>query len=266
MPAPIALFVYNRLEQTRATVEALRKNRLAAESELIVFSDGPKDAADAPKVAEVRSYIQAVQGFKNIRSIERAENWGLARSIIAGVTEVLNRPEGPGSVIVMEDDLVTSPYFLQYMNDGLALYENESHVASIHGYIYPVKKPLPETFFLRGADCWGWATWKRAWNRFEPDGAKLLAELERRSLMRSFDLDGSYGFSHMLKRQISGQNNSWAIRWHASAFLAGMLTLYPGVSLVDNVGQGTSGTHKGSAQFKYESLESRPIRVGSIPI
>jgi hypothetical protein len=263
MPAPIALFVYNRLDNTKKTVDCLRKNILADESDLIVFSDGPKDDRFAAEVAEVRKYIRTIEGFKKIEIVERDRNWGLARSIISGVTDILKRYD---SIIVVEDDLVTTPYFLKFMNDGLVTYSDEPNVASIHGYIYPISEPLPETFFLRGADCWGWATWKRAWDRFEPDGKKLLSELESKDLIRAFDLDGSYGFSEMLRRQIAGKNSSWAIRWHASAFLAGMLTLYPGRSLVDNIGQGSSGTHKGSAQFKYDSLEAHEFRVGGIPI
>ncbi len=263
MTAPIALFVYNRLDHTKKTAEALRKNFLATESDLFIFSDGPRDASAAAKVAEVRAYIRTIQGFKSVQVTERQENWGLAKSITSSVTDMVSRF---GKVIVMEDDLVTSPYFLQYMNDGLDIYEQEPRVASIHGYIYPVKNPLPETFFLRGADCWGWATWKRAWESFQPDAKKLLTELESENLTGEFDLDGAFGYSDMLKRQAAQGNYSWAILWHASAFLKDMLTLYPGTSLVDNIGQGSSGTHAGAASYKYESLESRKIRVGGIPI
>ena len=122
-------------------------------------------------------------------------------------------------VIVLEDDLVTSPHFLQYMNDGLGIYERDDRVISIHGYSYPVHGKLPETFFLRGADCLGWATWKRGWDLFEDDGQRLLNELERRNLTRSFDFDGSYPYTQMLRDQIAGSNSSWAVRWYASAFL-----------------------------------------------
>jgi hypothetical protein len=138
--------------------------------------------------------------------IERNRNWGLAESIIDGVTRVVNEF---GRVIVVEDDLVTSIYFLQYMNEVLNLYEKEEKVASIHGYVYPIDG-LPETFFLRGADCWGWATWKDKWALFEPDGTKLLDELKKRKLTKRFDFNGSYPFSLMLANQVSGKNDSWA--------------------------------------------------------
>ncbi len=187
--APIALFVYNRPWHIQQTVEALQKNDLAEDSDLFIFSDAPKKKEAVAAVQEVREYIKTVGGFKSVSIIERDINFGLANSIIDGVTRMCNEY---GRVIVLEDDLVTSPYFLCYMNDALDLYEHEESVISIHGYIYPVAEKLPETFFLRGADCWGWATWKRGWELFEQDGRRLLEELCRQKLTDRFDFDNSY--------------------------------------------------------------------------
>ncbi len=261
--APITLFVYNRPEHTKRTVEALQRNTLAKESDLFIFSDGAKNEESKKGVAEVRNLIKTVSGFKNVNVIERSENLGLARSIITGVTDIVNKY---GSVIVLEDDLLTSPYFLKYMNDALTLYENENRVVSIHGYVYPVKKALPETFFLRGSDCWGWATWKRGWKLFEQDGKKLLKKLEKEKLLREFDFDGTYDFSGMLKRQIQGQNDSWAILWYASTFLAGVLTLYPGTSLIENIGRDGSGTHGGNSNSFKKAVAERQIDIKPIRI
>ncbi len=260
--APIALFVYNRLEHTGKTLDALKKNNLSKDSELFVFSDGAKESS-LKEVDEVRKYIKTIDGFKKVTVIERPENLGLAKSIIAGVTDLVNRY---GRVIVIEDDLVTSPYFLEYMNEGLDYYKDNDKVASIHGYIYPAKQDLPETFFLRGTDCWGWATWKRAWDMFEPDGKKLLTGLKENKLTYAFDFDGSYHFTEMLKRQIEGKNNSWAIRWHASAFLANKLTLYPGKSLVHNIGQDNSGTHKTNFPVFATNVHNSKIHIGDIAV
>ncbi|NQV88637.1 MAG: glycosyltransferase family 2 protein [Parcubacteria group bacterium] len=260
--APIALFAYNRPEHTQKTVEALRKNLRAKDSELYIFSDGPKNDLDKVKVEEVRKYLKTIDGFKKIEIVEMQKNLGLANSIISGVTKIVNRFE---KIIVLEDDLVTSPYFLKYMNDALNLYRDEDSVISIHGYCYPVKN-LPETFFIKGTDCWGWATWKRGWDLFEPNGKKLLIELEEKNLIKKFDLDSSYHFSSMLKKQIAGENNSWAIRWHASAFLKDKLTLYPGISLVQNIGQDATGTHKGKTDYYKTTITSNPIVIKKIPI
>lgn len=237
--APIALFVYNRPRHTKNLIDSLRKNREAAESDLIIISDAPKHEK-VTGVQEVREYIKSLTGFRSVRIIERSENYGLARNIIGGVTALLEESD---RLIVLEDDLIVSPYFLSYMNDGLNLYAGDEQVGSIHGYVYPVKEQLPETFFLRGGDCWGWATWKRAWSFFEPDGRKLLSEIKKRGLIRDFDLNNAYPYYRMLQKQVQGKNSSWAVRWHASLFLRDMLTLYPGSSFVNNQGADDSGTH-----------------------
>jgi hypothetical protein len=254
--SPIALFVYNRIQHTTQTIEALRSNDLASESDLFIFSDAPKAASENEAVHTVREYVYKVDGFKSVTIIERPVNLGLANSIIDGVTSIVNKH---GRVIVMEDDLVTSPLFLKYMNDALSFYESNKEVASIHGYVYPIEG-LPETFFLRGADCWGWATWSDRWKVFEPDGKKLLANLTSQGLIKRFDLNGAYAFSTMLKDQIKGLNNSWAIRWHASAFLNSQYTLYPGKSLVENIGNDGSGTHCASTNIFSTTLSNTEIR------
>lgn len=261
--SPIALFVYNRPEHTQKTIEALLKNGLASQSELFIFSDAPKNEKAKEGVEKVRAFIKSISGFKNITILEREENFGLAKSIIAGVTDIVNKY---GRIIVLEDDLITSPYFLKYMNEALDMYEQEEKVISIHGYIYPVKYQLPETFFIKGADCWGWATWKRGWDLFESDGLKLLNELRTKNLTREFDLSGAYPYTQMLQGQIRGLNNSWAIRWHASAFLKNKYTLYPGRSLITNAGLDNSGTHTGNVNILRGVLSITPIKLKRIDI
>lgn len=258
--APIALFTYNRLEHTAATLAALARNPLATESSVWAFSDGPRPGRpdDPEKIAAVRNLLRAARGFREVHVVERPENLGLSRSIIAGVGEMVERH---GRVIVLEDDIVTSPHFLHYMNDGLDCYEHDDRVISLHGYVYPTRTRLPEAFFLRGADCWGWATWKRGWDLFEPDGPKLLGELKSRGLERAFDMNGARAYVKMLEDQIAGKCDSWAIRWDAAAFLRNKLTLYPGVSLVRNIGLDNSGTHCGAADHLSGELADRPVNV-----
>jgi len=261
--SPIVLFVYNRLWHTQKTVEALQRNELAKNSDLYVYCDAEKSETDRNSVNQVRMYVRSIGGFKKITIIERESNWGLANSIIDGVTTVVNEY---GKVIVLEDDLVSSSCFLKFMNDSLNLYEHEYSVASIHGYIYPIDG-LPKTFFLKGADCWGWATWKRAWDIFEPDGMKLLSQLETEKSQKEADFNDSYAYTQMLKDQINGKNNSWAIRWYMSAFLKNMLTLYPGRSYVENIGNDGSGTHCASSdEFSTNSYEMRRYKLDKIEV
>ncbi len=252
--SPIVLFVYNRLWHTQQTIGALQRNELAEESQLYIFSDGAKNGKSSDQVSEVRSYIRKVSGFKKVTIIERDKNFGLANSIIDGVTQIVNKH---GQVIVLEDDLVTSPVFLRYMNDALDLYKGNSDVISVTGYQYPIKDAthLPDTFFIKGADCWGWATWAREWKLFQSDGQKLLDEVELKNLQIEADFDNSYGFIKMLKDQIKGKNDSWAIRWYISAFLLNKLTLYPKQSLVQNIGNDSSGSHCGqTTEFHIDHL------------
>ncbi len=262
MISPIALFVYNRPYHTQQTIESLKKNTLAQESDLIIFSDGPKDITDPNSVLDVRTLIRQTEGFKSVQIIESSANLGLAQSIISGVTHVIDRF---GKIIVLEDDLVTSPFFLKFMNEALDFYESEESVISIHGYTYPVKQALPETFFLRGADCWGWATWKRGWELFESNGEKLLKKLQELRLTGEFDFNGAFGFTRMLVDQIEHKNDSWAIRWNASAFLSNKLTLYPGKSLVHNIGNDLSGRHSGNLRYFDTEISANPIPLASIP-
>ncbi|MCC6967274.1 MAG: glycosyltransferase [Nitrospira sp.] len=263
MLAPIGLFVYKRPEHTLRVLEGLRRNREARDSDLFVFSDGAKNSLADEGVSAVRKLVRGLTGFRFVTVVEQSVNLGLARSIVTGVTDLTGRF---GRVIVLEDDVVPAPHFLQYMNAALEKYEHVPQVVSIHGYSYPVSGSLPETFFLRGADCWGWATWARGWRVFEPDGAKLLARLSESELSRVFDMHGAYPYTKMLEEQVAGRNDSWAIRWHAAAFLEGLLTLYPGSSQVQNIGTDGSGTHGGCAGEFWHASWGRPVSVEDIPI
>ena len=261
--APIVVFTYNRPEHTLRAFNALLKNPLANESDIIIYSDSAKTANHNKAVDEVRSFLSEITGFRSKKVIHRDNNFGLAESIIQGVTGVLQESE---KVIVLEDDLVVSPYFLEYMNEALDQFVDDNRVISVHGYVYPVDIKLPEAFFLPGADCWGWATWRRGWEIFNPNGQYLLDELVRRHLIQEFDYNGAYPFSNMLKAQVKGANDSWAIRWHASAFLAGKLTLYPGRSLVHNSGNDGSGIHCGTSDSMDIKLSETKINLNNIAV
>lgn len=261
--APIVLFVYNRPLHMRQTIEALQKNELAEASELFIFLDGPKSGDDKEKALETREYTKTISGFKRVNFVEREQHLGLANSIINGVTEIISKY---GRIIVLEDDMVSSPYFLKFMNEALAFYKDDEKVVSIHGYIYPVNAQLPETFFLRGADCWGWATWKRGWDIFEPNGWILLHEIRKRELQKRFDINGAYPYTKMLEDQIRGKNDSWAIRWYASAFLKNKLTLHPGRTLIFNIGLDASGTHCSITTIYDAEVSKDPIAIKNIPV
>ena len=259
--APILLFVYNRPEHVRRNIQALLKNELAAESELFIYSDAAKDETSQATVKEVRAFIRSIQGFKKITITERTENWGLARSIIDGVTTLINRY---GRVIVLEDDLVVAPHFLQFMNDALETYRDGERVGHIQACDFTHDPSLPDTFLIKWTGSWGWATWDRAWKHFNADGKALLTELESRKLTYTFDFNGKYGYTRMLRRQIEGKNNSWAIRWNASLFLKDILSLNVGKSLVQNEGFDGSGTNCGGGGLYASELYMERLPVKKI--
>lgn len=236
--APVLLFVYNRPTHVKRCVVSLRQSTVAAESPLIVFSDGAKGERDYAQVAEVRDFIRTIEGFKSVEIRENPVNRGLAANIIDGVTECVERF---GRVIVVEDDLVLSPCFLEYMNKALVLYADVEGVVNINSHVLEGPQRFPDNFLISFADSWGWATWKRGWELFEPDGTVLLDKIKKMRGTKRFDM--GYHFVRMLREQIEGKNNSWAIRWNASLFVNGKLSLNAGKPLAVNMGFGRDATH-----------------------
>ncbi len=261
--APIALFTYARADHTRATVESLLKNKECADSNLYIFSDGSKTEEKRAAVDENRKFIHSITGFKSIYIIEHETNQGLANSLIAGITQVVNQY---GRVIVVEDDLQLSPYFLQFMNEALDKYEYEDKVSAISGYCPVTDVELPETYFLRYFHCWGWATWKRGWDLLNTDTKELLRKIRWKT--KHFDLDGSRGNYGMLYCQKVGLVDSWYIRLYASFYLAEKLILFPGKSLTRNIGMDGSGTHTQDGNVIEKNLEvvSHSVEIKNIDI
>ena len=260
--APIALFTYNRADHTQSAVESLLMNAEAKDSDLFIFSDGAKNEKAIKGVNENREYIHSISGFKSITIIEREKNCGLANSLIAGITDVINRY---GRVIVVEDDLILSPYFLKFMNDVLDKYKDDERVASISGFLNPVGE-VNKPFFLRYFACWGWATWKRGWDLLINDSRELLRKLRWKT--NDFNIGGTGPFYGILYCDKVGLNDSWAVRFYASQFLAGKLQLFPNKTLVVQGGTDGSGTHCTERDTTYDGMQVAisPIKLYEIPV
>ncbi len=243
MLAPIALFVYNRPQHTEQVLNSLALNEEAKDSILYIFCDGPKENVNEETlqgIEAVRMHVRNEKRFKEVIVKDSLQNKGLANSIIEGVTEVVNKH---GKIIVLEDDLVLSKGFLEYMNEALRLYEADEKVMHISGYMFPVKETLPTTFFYRQASCWGWATWAKRWSKFERSPDKLYKVLEETGKINVTDIDGTNQFIKQLEENVNGSIKTWAVLWHFSVFLQDGLCLHPGKSLVSNIGMDNSGTH-----------------------
>jgi hypothetical protein len=241
--APIAFFVYKRPEHTLRALEALSRCELAAESVLYIFCDGAKRPEDAAAVQQVRDVVAARQWCGTVEIIESDANKGLACSIIAGVGRLC---EEYGRVIVLEDDLIVSPYFLRYMNDALELYRDEEMVMQISGYMFDAGlKTESDAIFLPLPTSWGWGVWQRTWSKFDAGFTGYVELKKDKKLRRKFNLDGKANYFSMLEKSVAGQLDSWAIKWYLFVFMNYGLVLHPAQSLVVNGGFDGSGTHCG---------------------
>ncbi|TDX01766.1 glycosyltransferase family protein [Dinghuibacter silviterrae] len=248
--APIVLFTYKRPEALARTIEALQRNEGARESVLYVFSDGARAAQDAAAVAEVRAYLRGISGFRQIFIKEAPTNKGLAASVIDGVTEVIREH---GRVIVLEDDLVTAPNFLAFMNAALDAYAGDPRVFSVSGYTLPVRA-AGDVYFTQRASSWGWATWADRWSSVDW-AVEDYAQFSRDALARRrFNRIGS-DLSDSLRKQMEGRIHSWAIRWVYNQFKQDKLSVFPTLSKVINIGFDGGATHTRRGQAGRFSTE-----------
>lgn len=250
--APIVLFVYARPEHTARTLESLAANALASESDIVVYADGARSCADAERVRAVRDIVRRVKGFRSVSIIERETNYGLARNVIEGVTEVCSRH---GRVIVLEDDIVTGRNFLAFMNAALDRYADNPRVWHISGWNYPIEPAgLGDAFLWRVMNCWGWATWAEPWSHFRRDPGHLIKTWSKDKIVH-FNLDGAYDFWAQVQGNSKGKLNTWAVFWYATIFENQGLCLNPARSFVRNIGHDGSGENCGrSADFTASQL------------
>lgn len=257
---PIVLFVYNRPWHTCQTVEALRKNDLARESDLIIYSDGPKNEMAVKDVQEVRDYIKTIKGFKNVKIIERDKNFGLATSIISGVTEIINKF---GKVIVLEDDLVTSPHFLKYMNKALEFYENDMRIFSVTGVNY--LKNIPATYnydvylSYRGSS-WGWGTWEDRWVKVDWAVTDFSNFIKDNKAQKQFNRGGD-DLTDMLSATMNNKVDSWSIIWCYNQYKNNAFCLYPKYNMINNIGIDNSGVNSGGKDIYKTEISNNSGKI-----
>jgi len=250
--APICLFVYARPEETIKTIESLKKNLLAIDSEFFIFSDGPKNKAAEKGVEQVREYLKTIDGFKSIQVVESPKNKGLATSIIEGVSEIINKFK---KVIVLEDDMLTSSNFLCYMNQSLNYYQNKDKVWSVSGFSFPIK--YPETYahdnaFGVRASSWGWATWIDRWEKVDWLVSDYHLFINDKKAKKSFSRGGS-DMCKMLADQMAGKINSWAIRFCYSQFRHDCYDVLPVTSKVKNIGFDGEASHTNGMGSRFDT-------------
>ncbi|OHD24230.1 MAG: hypothetical protein A2086_11760 [Spirochaetes bacterium GWD1_27_9] len=253
--APIVLFVYNRLSHTKKTIEYLKKNFLASKSDLFIYSDGAKTDNDNLKVEELRNYLKTIDGFKEVNITERPKNMGLANSVIAGVTEIINKF---GKVIVVEDDLISTPNFLDFMNQCLDEYQTDKKVFSVTGYVYPhktIKNYKFDVILFPRASTWGWGTWKDRWDKADWEVKDFDEFINNEKLCRRFNRGGD-DMTGMLKSQMEGTIKSWGIRWCYAHFKNNAYGVFPTVSKIQNTGYDGSGSNCGDSDDYVVELDT----------
>jgi len=261
---PIILFVYNRPEHTKKTLESLKINELASESSLFIFSDGNKNERDKNNVDEVRNYLSKISGFKEIKITLRDKNLGLADSVISGVTKVI---EKYGKAIVLEDDIVTSPYFLKFMNEALDFYENDKRIYSISGYNFPIK--IPETYthpvyISPRPSSWGWATWKDRWEKADWNIEKSFNVYDKKEIRNIMDKAGK-DLAPMLLKSIERKIDSWAVKLAFTQLKSNSFCLFPIKSLTRNIGADATGTNFDKVTYKYNVRIDESMKEFSFP-
>lgn len=255
---PVVIFAYSRPDHLERTLEALARNALAGEADVIIYSDAARGAEDRAGVEAVRALIARISGFHSVRAVLREKNLGLAQNIVDGVGEAVATH---GRVIVLEDDIVTSPHFLTFMRDALEVYAEDRRVMHVSACRYPVRVPEAEgeTFFLRVPLCWGWATWDRAWNGFSRDPA-IFASFDDEDRKR-FDFLGTHGFWKQARGNLDGKMRTWFVFWYARLFKTSGLALFPRRALARNIGHDGSGVHCGASDKYDVELSDHAVEV-----
>lgn len=258
-PAPVALFVYNRLAQTQQTVEQLKRNELAAQTPLYIFSDGGKDKASWESVQKLREYLHTLSGFLEIHLIERPTNFYLERNITEGIAYVLERHD---ALIVLEDDICTSPVFLKYMNEALAKYADTPRVMHIAGFTNLDIPQWGDTYFTPHMSGWGWGTWKDRWQHF----VHFASREEALEGMSPEDLNRiEYGGAFKCLKSLDRRPIPWDICWEIIIHKRKGLCLTPTHTLVRNIGIG-SGTHFNTHRIFGWYDYDRPFRTQAITL
>lgn len=240
--APVVIFVYRRPDHLRNLLTSLMQCDGFADSPIIVYGDGPRDGSEVASVMAAREVARSILGDRAEYHF-REKNLGLAPSIIAGVSDVIERF---GRAIVLEDDLELSPSFLIFMNRALDRYADDERVFQVSGNMFdvPELKSADAALFLPFIESCGWATWKRAWVQFDPLASGWESLLVDKNLRHRFNVEGSYEYTTMLVRAMTeSSQGSWGVRWYWTVFKANGLVLFPPVSLVGNTGFDGSGTH-----------------------
>lgn len=266
MYAPVVVFGYNRKEHLEKTLFALENNELADKTDVYIFIDGYRGDKDRKNVEEVKKFLETFKKRRNFKSLNISVsdvNKGLAKSVISGVSEIIDKE---GKVIVLEDDLVTASDFLVYMNEALDFYKCDESIWSITGYTLPLKglKNLQEDVYLSYRACsWAWGTWKERWETVDWEVKDFSVLCKDKKMQKQLNRGGREMFQ-MLKAQQEGKNNSWAIRWCYSQSKQNKYTIHPKYCKVQNIGSDGTGENSLATKKYMTYIDETPINLQNV--
>lgn len=256
--APLALFVYNRPKELSITLKYLKRNVLINNTDVLIFSDGPKETKeDILNVEKVRKLINTCK-IKIKKKIFLKKNKGSKKNIIDGLNFVF---KSYNKVIVLEDDIITSKYFLSFMNNSLEFIKNKKKIWHIGAWNYPIKiskQDKNKVILNNQMHCWGWATYKKNWKKINLNSNNLIKRFNRKSI-RDFTLDHKLNTWSQLIRNHKGKLKSWAIFWYASIYLNRASCLTPLISYTKNVGFGNKATNTKETLIQTNRLNNNIV-------
>lgn len=247
--APIVVFAFIRKETLEQTINTLKKNYLAKYSDLFIYIDGPRNENDIPLVMQVEQYCSSIEGFKSVSIRKNEKNKGLDPSVIDGVTEVINKY---GKAIILEDDVITTSNFLNYMNQCLLIFENDKRIMSISGWGIDIVLPTDyqyDAYLFGRSSSWGWATWENRWKLIDWDIKDWSTFRRNRKHIKQFNKRGGSDMFQMLKKCMNG-GNMWDIRFCYNMFKLDMYSIIPILSKTDNIGFNELATHCKPIKYK----------------
>nr|WP_319400782.1 glycosyltransferase [uncultured Carboxylicivirga sp.] len=262
--APVIVFCFNRPDHIEQTLDTLKKCRLADQTKLYIFSDGPRNAKEAIKIKEVREVIHAVEGFQSVEVIEREENWGLAKSIISGVTQVIKEHK---RVIVLEDDLICSESFIENKNKMLDYFEPHKNIFSTSGFCPPIKigKECSDDLYLfYRTSSLGWGTWIDRWESVNWSLKGFNNFIQSKEKRKQFNR-GGIDLTPMLLHQKVGKIDSWSVRFSYAASLQDKMCVFPTESMLYHIGSDGSGTHADTSSDYGHTASNKVISISNFP-
>ena len=268
MKVPVVVIIFNRPDKTKLLFESISKYK---PDNLFIISDGPRKNVlnDKEKVKKTREVFKNIFWKCKVLTNYSDENLGTRNRIVSGINWVFQNVE---KAIFLEDDCIPSKEFFPFMDQMLNKYRTNLKIGSVCGtnFFNFKLKNKENYFFSKYQSCWGWATWKNRWQKFD----KNLETLDRtkKNKLLKFYLGSyrAYLYWHWKLDKVKNKKiNSWSYIWSYTGFIKKYLHIVPKKSLIKNIGFDDSATNtrkpkynfKVNSNFKFEFPLIHPSKI-----